>query len=81
MPLGFYLSISSKFHLISSSVSFSMVPARIYHYSDLRTLTSEILTFHFLSQLPVRLSFSVILTFACCPHSTHLSIPLFLVLS
>lgn len=78
MPLGFYLSISSKFHLISSSVSFFMVPARIYHYSELRTLTSEILTFHFLSQLPVS---SVIQWFLLLcllsSYPTHLSIPLF----
>lgn len=42
---------------------FFMVPARIYHYSELRTLTSKILTLHFLSQLPVSsVSYSVILT-------------------
>ena len=63
MPLVFTFPSLVSFTSYPLQSLFFMVPARIYHYSELRTLTSEILTFHFLSQLPVSsVSYSVILT-------------------
>lgn len=46
MSLGFYVLISSKFHLLFSLLAFFMVPTGIYHYLEI--CTSEIIASNFL---------------------------------